>query len=118
MQIRFHKFAVNYNNISENEKYIYERDMLQGKSIANTIIEDKIELDLKEILSDFTYTENDMSALKQYFDGTRKKKVEKIKQKKEKLKKINKVTNKLIEINKIKNLGIKDKEKKVEEKKE
>ena len=86
MQIRLHKFAVNYNNISENEKYIYERDMIQGKSIANTIIEDKIELDLKEILCDFKYTENDMNALKQYFDGTRKKKIEKMKQKGEKLK--------------------------------
>ena len=121
VQISFHKFAENYNNISEKEKYIYERDMIQGKTKANTIIEDIIELDLKEIFddnSDIKYTENEMEALKKYFDGTRQKRLEKIKQKKEKLKKLSNVSQKIININKLKNLVIKDKEKKDSEKKE
>ena len=112
MQISLHKLVANYNNISDQEKYIYERYMIQGKSKVNTLLEDEIESELNAIDIEH-FTESDMKELKQYFDGTRKKKLEKLKNKKKKLQKMKKMGEKIIALNKITK-----KEKTAEEKKE
>ena len=75
LQIRLHKSVANYNNIPEKEKYIYERDIIQGKNQVTSSIENLIETELRSTkISDLT--ESEMKELKQYFDGSRAKKLD------------------------------------------
>ena len=73
LQIKLYKLVANYNNISEKDRYKFEHDVIKGKSELLSPIENFIEKELMSFdLSDFT--ESEMNELKQYFDGTRKKK--------------------------------------------
>ena len=112
LQMRLHRKVANYNNISEKEKYIYEREIIEGKSQVSTLIESLIETELRTIeLTDFT--ESEMKELKQYFDGTRKKKLQELMKKREKMMKLQRSAKKAAELNKL----VKIKEPTEEEKK-
>ena len=81
-----HRVVSNYNNISSKEKYLYEIDIIKGKSQVSTMLENLIESELKTIeLTQFT--EREMKELKQYFDGSRKKRYEELVKKRAKLQK-------------------------------
>ena len=111
LYIKIHKYMANYDSISEKQKYIYEHDIIKGSSQIKTPIENLIEQELISVdLSDLTMSE--MNELKQYFDGTRKKKLEELKKKRRKLAKLKKSANKVMTINKL----TKPKEKTEEEK--
>ena len=85
-QMWLHRVVSNYNNISSKEKYLYERDIIKGKSQVSTMLENLIESELKTIeLTQFT--EREMKELKQYFDGSRKKRYEELVKKRAKLQK-------------------------------
>ena len=118
LQVKLYKLVANYNNISENYKYIFEHEIIKGKSELLSPIENFIEKELLGVdLSDFT--ESEMNELKQYFDGTRKKKLEALLKKKKKLSKMKKSVNKVIMINelgKTKNQSEEDKAKLEKEK--
>ena len=99
-QIGLHKLVANYNNIPEKEKINYERDMIQGKCQVNSYVETLIENELNAI-DISVFTESEMKELKQYFDGSRKKKLEELKKKRKKLEKVKNTAKKIIAINKI-----------------
>ena len=118
LQIGLHKSVANYNNIPEKEKYIYERDIIQGKNQVTSSIENLIETELRSTkISDLT--ESEMKELKQYFDGSRAKKLEELKKKRKRLSKLKKSAQKAITINqftKIQKSNEEDKKKAKEEK--
>ena len=100
LQKSLHGKVANYNNISEEERDIYEFEIIKGNSKAPFLIENKIEDELRAV--DLThFTESEMKELKQYFDGTRKKRLEELKKKKKKLEKVKKTGKKVIAINKL-----------------
>ena len=99
-QIGLHKLVANYNNIPDKEKVSYERNMIQGKSEVNSLIETTIENELNSI-DIKVFTESEMKELKPYFDGSRKKELEELKKKRKKLEKVKKAGKKLIAISKI-----------------
>ena len=70
-----HKYVANYNNISKNERDLYEKDTIQGKIETTSYIENLVDAELKTVdLAHFTLPE--MKEVKTFFDGTRKKKLE------------------------------------------
>ena len=115
LQLNLHKYAANYNNISKNERDIYEKDTIQGKIETTSYIENLVEAELKTVdLAHFTLPE--MKEVKSFFDGTRKKKLEEKKKEKERIKKLQKgvekvkLVGKVIQLNEIKeNNEIKEK---------
>ena len=87
LQIKLHKYASNYTSIEKNERGIYERDTIQGKTKITSFIENMVDVQLRTIdLSCFTKEE--MKEVKTYFDGTRAKKLKELKKEKEKKKEI------------------------------
>ena len=101
LQLKLHRFAVSYDNISSNERDSYERDTIQGKIECTSFIENLVDAELKPLdLAHFTRLE--MKEVESYFDGTRKKKLEKIKKQKENKKKLQKGVNKVSIIGKMK----------------
>ena len=100
LQIKLHRYAAEYNNISKKERDIYEKDTIQGKIETTSYIENFVEKELKALdLAHFT--EEEMSEVKSFFDGTRKKKLEKRKKEKEIKQKMQKSANKVKFIGKI-----------------
>ena len=80
-----YEYASNYTSIDQNEKDIYERDTIQGKTKITSFIENMVDMQLNTIdLSCFTSLE--MKEVKSYFDGTWEKKLAEIRKKKEKIK--------------------------------
>jgi hypothetical protein len=111
LYIKLHKYMANYDSIPDKDKYIYEHDIIKGNSDVKSPIEILIWRELISVdLSDLTMSE--MNELKQYFDGTRKKKLEELKKKRRKLAKMKKSVNKVMTVNKL----TKSKEKTEEEK--
>jgi len=91
LYIKLHKYLANYNSIPHEDKNIYERDIIIGNIEVKSPQENLIKRELISCdLSDLTMSE--MNELKQYFDGTRKKKIGRIKEKKEKISKNEKVS--------------------------
>ena len=85
-QIGLHKLVVSYNNITKNERDIYEKDTIQGKIETTSYIENLFEAELRTVdLAHFTLAE--MKEVKSFFDGTREKKLEEKKKKKKRKKK-------------------------------
>ena len=79
---------------------MYEKDTIQGKLETTSYIENLVEAELKTVdLAHFT--EEEMSEVKSFFDGTRKKKLEKRKKEKEMKQKMQKSANKAKFIGKI-----------------
>ena len=100
LQIKLHRYASDYSNIPKNERDIYEKDTIQGKIETTSYIENLVEAELKTVdLAHFT--EEEMSEVKSFFDGTRKKKLEMLKKEKEQKKKLKKGLNKAIFIGKV-----------------
>ena len=100
LQIKLYEYASNYTSIDQNEKDIYERDTIQGKTKITSFIENMVDMQLNTIdLSCFTSLE--MKEVKSYFDGTWEKKLAEIRKKKEKTKQIQNTTNKIIKANKM-----------------
>ena len=100
LQIKLHRYAAEYNNISKKERDMYEKDTIQGKIETTSYIENLVEAELKTVdLAHFT--EEEMSEVKSFFDGTRKKKLEKRKKEKEMKQKMQKSANKAKFIGKI-----------------
>jgi hypothetical protein len=95
-----YEYASNYTSIEQNEKDIYERDTIQGKTKITSFIENMVDMQLNTIdLSCFTPLE--MKEVKSYFDGTWEKKLAEIRKKKEKTKQIQNTTNKIMKANKL-----------------
>ena len=92
-----YKYSVDYSKIDNEDKDIYEKDLIQGHIEVKTVIEKLVDKNLEKLkLSDFT--ENEMKEAKKYFDGTRMKEMKKLeKQKKSEKKKKNKLEEKILE---------------------
>ena len=100
LQIKLHKYGSNYTNIEQNERPIYERDTIQGKTKITSFIENMVEMQLNTLdLSSFTSTE--MKAVKKYFDGTRAKELLEKRKEKEKKKKFKDAGKKIIMLNRL-----------------
>ena len=111
LQIKLHRYASDYNNISRKERDIYEKDTIQGKIETTSYIENLVKGELKTLdLAHFT--EEELKEVKSFFDGTREKKLEKRKKEKERLKKLKKGLNKVKffgKINKLEDINPKKK---------
>ena len=104
IQIKLHKLTASYNDISKNEKDIYEKDTIQGKIESTTYIENLVDAELKTVdLAHFTLAE--MKEVKTFFDGTRQKKLEEKRKEKERIKKLQKGINKAKVIGKMNQLN-------------
>ena len=106
LRLKMHRFAGDYSNIDLNEKDIYERDIIQGKTQISCFLETEIERQLKTIDLEH-FTRRELKEVKSYFDGTRKEKLEKLKKEKEIIKKFQKGAEKAKKVGK---LGLVDKE--------
>ena len=112
-QIGLHKLVVSYNNITKNERDIYEKDTIQGKIETTSYIENLFEAELRTVdLAHFTLAE--MKEVKSFFDGTREKKLEEKKKEKERINKLKKNINKVKAVGKFNKLNELNKEEKLD----
>ena len=113
IQLWLHKNASSYTSIEANERDIYEKEIIQGRTSISSMLETLVEMQLNTLdLSKFTSDE--LKEVKKYFDGTREKELNEIKKEKEKKDKIIKATNQVIALSQLK----KEIDKSIEEKKE
>ena len=65
----FYQFSVDYSKINPNEKDLYERDVIQGKTKAKTFLEKIVDFHLDKIKLD-NFTEKEMIEVKKFFTET------------------------------------------------
>ena len=119
IQLWLHKNTASYTSIDIDEREVYEKEVIQGRTTISSMLETMVELQLNTIdLSKFT--SNELREVKTYFDGTREKELLKLKKEKEKIEKLKKKGNQLKIINQLKKEITKGKieEENKEEKKE
>ncbi len=78
-----HKHSCNYLSIENEDKYLYERDIIQGKTYSPIYIEKLIDFEL-DSLDLKCFTKEELKEVKKYFDGTKEKELKKIKKEEEK----------------------------------
>ena len=119
IQLWLHKNAASYNSIEENERDVYEKEIIQGRTAISSILETTVEMYLNTIdLSKFTLDE--LTEVKKFFDGTREKELKEMKKKKIKIEKrenFKKHVRKVILSNNIKKLSNKSLNKNIAKKK-
>ena len=114
IQLWLHKNAASYTSIDIDERDVYEKEVIQGRTTISSMLETMVEMQLNTIdLSKFTSDE--LIEVKKYFDGTREKELKKLKKEKEKKEKLQKNVNKIIALNRLNNLEDIKEEKKKEE---
>ena len=113
IQLWLHKNAASYTSIEPNERDVYEKEIIQGRTTITSMLETMVEMQLN-ILDLSKFTSDELREVKKYFDGTREKELEEIKKEKEKMEKIKKAANQVITLNQLK----KEVDKNIEEKKE
>ena len=110
IQLWLHKNAASYTSIEVDERDVYEKEVIQGRTTISSMLETMVEMQLNTIdLSKFTSEE--LIEVKKYFDGTREKELKRLKQEKEKREKLQKNVKKVIALNKLKLLKDKKNEK-------
>ena len=80
----FYQFAVDYSKINPDEKDLYERDVIQGRTDAKSFIEKMVDVYLDNLKLD-SFTEKEMIELKKFFVET-KEQMKKYNEQKEKRK--------------------------------
>ena len=97
----FHKNAFSYNSMNEYERYIFEKEIIQGRTTITSMLESMVVNQLNTIdLNGFTSEE--LKEVKKYFDGTREKELKEMEKKKEKMEKLKKNIKEVTFINKLK----------------
>ena len=100
IQLWLHKNAASYTSIERNERDVYEKEIIQGRTTISSMLETMVEMQLNTLdLSKFTSDE--LREVKKYFNGTREKELMAIKIEKEKKEKIKKIANRVITLNQI-----------------
>ena len=101
IQLWLHKKVASYTSIEIDERDVYEKELIQGRTTISSMLETMVELQLNTIdLSNFTSDE--LHEVKKYFDGTRQKELIKLKKEKEKKMKLQKTGNQVITLNQLK----------------
>ena len=101
IQLWLHKKVASYTSIEIDERDVYEKEVIQGRTTISSMLETMVELQLNTIdLSKFTSDE--LHEVKKYFDGTREKELIKLKKEREKKMKLQKAGNQLITLNQLK----------------
>jgi hypothetical protein len=101
IQLWLHKKVASYNSIDVDERDVYEKELIQGRTTISSMLETMVEMQLNTIdLSKFTSDE--LIEVKKYFDGTREKELIRLKKEREKIEKLKKTGNQLITLNQLK----------------
>ena len=98
-----HNHSCNYLSIENEDKYLYEKDIIQGKIYSPIYIEKLIDFELNS-LNLKCFTKEELKEVKKYFDGTKEKEL--LKKKKEEEKKNKKIKKYIKEKNLIKDDNI------------
>ena len=86
LYLKINKHASNYMTIKKDEKDLYEQSTIKGDSSMVSFIENQVDMQLMSF--DFSnFSTREMKEVVQYFDGTRKKKLEKQEKEKKALEK-------------------------------
>ena len=113
IQLWLHKNAASYTSIEPNERDVYEKEVIQGRTTISSMLETMVEMQLN-ILDLSKFTSDELREVKKYFDGTREKELQEMKKEKDKMEKIKKAANQVITLNQLK----KEVDKNIEEKKD
>ena len=101
IQLWLHKKVASYNSIDIDERDVYEKELIQGRTTISSMLETMVEMQLNTIdLSKFTSDE--LIEVKKYFDGTREKELIRLKKEKENMDKLKKTGNQIIALNQLK----------------
>ena len=101
IQLWLHKKVASYTSIDIDERDVYEKELIQGRTTISSMLETMVEMQLNTIdLSKFTSDE--LIEVKKYFDGTREKELIRLKNEREKMDKFKKTGNQIIAINQLK----------------
>lgn len=83
IQLWLHKKVASYTSIDVDERDVYEKELIQGRTTISSMLETMVEMQLNTIdLSNFTSDE--LIEVKKYFDGTREKELIRLKKEREK----------------------------------